>query len=303
MRFDEAELAIVRRAYARQMLALAGIADNPELEAAFAAVPRERFVGPPPWQIIRPGGYWTLPSEDPALLYQDVLLVLSPERGVNNGSPLLHAIWLNALGPLAGARVAHIGAGTGYYSAILARLVGAAGHVLAVEFDPALVERARSSLAGTENVTLLEGDGAAFPQEPVDAVYVNFAVARPAEAWLDQLRPGGRLIFPLGLPGRGAANGRRAGAGFRIERLANGFSAASLGPAFFVFAEGALAASNADREALQAAFDNGGAEFVRSLRWKEPPAPDRSWFVGTGWSLSYDEVADRAGRAGRKRSA
>jgi protein-L-isoaspartate(D-aspartate) O-methyltransferase len=48
--FDEAALAIVRRAYARQMLAVAGVEDA-ALEAAFATVRRERFIGPPPWQI------------------------------------------------------------------------------------------------------------------------------------------------------------------------------------------------------------------------------------------------------------
>ena len=44
------ELAIVRRAYARQMLAILGV-DNPAIEAAYAAVRREAFLGPPPWTL------------------------------------------------------------------------------------------------------------------------------------------------------------------------------------------------------------------------------------------------------------
>jgi protein-L-isoaspartate(D-aspartate) O-methyltransferase len=294
MIFNQARLDIVRRAYARQILAVAGAGDNLALEEAFARVPRERFIGPEPWQIVGLRGYQTLPSADPVLVYQDVMFALSPGRGVNNGSPLLHALWLNALGPLEGARVAHVGAGTGYYSAILSRLVGESGQVLAVEYDAALVERAERNLAGFDNVSLIQGDGGALAFEPIDAIYVNFAVGRPAEHWIDALKPGGRLIFPLGSPGRRrrrAASGQHAdGAGFRIERRAQGFAASWLGAAFFVGAEGVLAPSADEREHLHAAFENGGAALVRSMRWKEPPALGRSWFVGTGWSLSYEDV-------------
>ena len=290
--FDNTRLAIVREAYARQILAVANIVGNPALMHAFATVPREDFIGPPPWQIVGPRGYRPVASDDPVVAYQDVNFALSPGRGVNNGSPLLHAIWLNALGPLDGARIVHVGAGTGYYSAILSRLVGDRGHVLAVEFDSELVERAQRNLDGFENVSLIEGEGAALPFEPVDAIYVTFAVGRPAATWLEALRPGGRLIFPLGQPGRrrGTSGGRHGdGGGFRIERTARGFAASWLGSAFFVCADGVLAPSPEDREALHAAFEAGGMPFVRSLRWKQPPSPDRSWFIGTGWSLGYDE--------------
>ena len=49
---DKGELDIVRRAYAKQITAAAGIEDA-RIEAAFAAVPREHFLGPGPWQILR----------------------------------------------------------------------------------------------------------------------------------------------------------------------------------------------------------------------------------------------------------
>lgn len=292
MSCKEAELAIIRRAYAKEMLALAGVSSNPALEEAFASIRREGFIGPPPWHIVGPRGYRVLVSGDPAPIYEDVLIALSPERGVNNGSPVLHAIWLNALGPLEGKRVAHIGAGTGYYSAILSRLVGERGQVLAVEWDAELVERAERNLSDFKNVAVIEGDGATLALEPVDAIYVNFAVGRPAENWIDALAPGGRLIFPLGVPGlwRGAFRRRHAdGAGFRIERCPSGFAATWLGGAYFVSAVGALAPSAEECEPLHAAFEKGGMESVRSLRWKEPPSPERSWFIGSGWSLSYDE--------------
>ena len=82
------------------------------------------------------------------MLYQDLVIALDPARGVNNGSPSLHAKLLEALGPKPGEHIVHVGAGAGYYSAILAELVGPTGRVTAVEFDAALAERAKTLLSG-----------------------------------------------------------------------------------------------------------------------------------------------------------
>jgi protein-L-isoaspartate(D-aspartate) O-methyltransferase len=295
--FDEHELAVIRRAFAKQILAVAGIEADACLEDAMAAVPRERVLGPPPWQISRaPRGYETVPSHDPAIVYQDVLFALLSRRGVNNGSPSLHARWLHALSLGEGERVAHIGAGSGYYTAILAHLVGSRGHVFAVEFDPALAELARDNLSDRPNVTVIEGDGAEWPREAVDAVYVNVAVGRPADGWIEHLRPNGRLVLPLGVPRPkpspwGGIHSLH-GAGLCVTRHTGGFAARWLGPVSFVCAEGRLSPAGAEREALQAAFERGGIEFVRSLIWKESAAPGRCWFTGSGWALSYDEVPE-----------
>jgi protein-L-isoaspartate(D-aspartate) O-methyltransferase len=199
--FSRDELAIVRRAYARQMLAILGV-DNPPIEAAYAAVPREAFLGPAPWTASSPfTGYRPLSGRDPVVLYQNLLIALDPARGVNNGSPSLHAKLLEALGPKPGEHIVHVGAGAGYYSAILAELVGPAGQVTAVEFDTALAARAESFLFGRGNVRVVHGDGARWPETATDGVYVNFAVSRPADRWIEGLSPGGRLVFPLGVPG------------------------------------------------------------------------------------------------------
>ena len=294
--FDERALATVRRAYAAQMLAIAGVVGTPALEQAFAAVPREHFLGTPPWQVARFGSYVVLPGIDPVLAYQDVLFALAPERGVNNGSPSLHARWLHRAAITPGDRVVHVGSGTGYYTALIAHLVGTSGHVTAVEYDGRLADLARTNLGHLANVTVVEGDGARWPQEETDCVYVNVSVEQPAPAWVDHLASGGRLIFPLGVPrpSSGAKGFRHAqhGAGFRIERRgADLFAAAFLGPAFFVCGEGELTGTDAEREALKAAFERGGAEFARSLRWRQPSDPERSCFVGSDWSLCHDEVA------------
>ncbi len=293
--FSEDDLAVIRRAYAKQILAVCMIADDAPLEEAFAAIPRERFLGSPPWQMSRPPrGYQVLPSNDPAIVYQDVLIALSSQRGINNGSPSLHAQWLHALSLRKGERVAHIGAGTGYYTALMAHLVGRNGHVLAVEFDPALAELAQKNLADWPNVTVIAGDGAEWPREAVDAVYVNFSVERPAASWVENLRPGGRLLFPLGVPRPKPSpwGGTHSlhGASLCVTRQESGLSVRWLGPASFVCAEGALSQPGPAREALQASFERGGIEFVRSLIWRETAAPGRCWFTGSGWALSYDEV-------------
>jgi protein-L-isoaspartate(D-aspartate) O-methyltransferase len=82
--FSPAELAVARRAYARQMTASLGV-DNPAIEAAYAAAPLEAFLGPPPWTASSPfTGYRPLSGSDPVVLYQDLLIALDPARGVNN---------------------------------------------------------------------------------------------------------------------------------------------------------------------------------------------------------------------------
>ena len=119
--FDEAELAIVRRAFARQMMAIAEVQDD-RVEQAFAAVRREKFLGPEPWQFVLWKQTVTLPRSDPVSIYQDVVIALVPGRGVNNGSPSLHAKMMHDLAVEPGQHVAHIGAGAGYYTAMLAEL-------------------------------------------------------------------------------------------------------------------------------------------------------------------------------------
>jgi len=112
-----------RAFFASLITAQAGLPTG-RLSEAFAATPRERFLGPGPWKIFTSTGYITTPTDDPAFLYQDVTVALSEASKINNGQPVLHAVGLSALNPQPGEMAVHIGAGTGYYTAILARLVG-----------------------------------------------------------------------------------------------------------------------------------------------------------------------------------
>ena len=116
------------------------------LRDAFADTAREAFLGPPPWLLLGNefGRRW---CDDPRELYQDVLVGLAVERGINNGQPSLHARGLAACDPHTGDTALHVGAGGGYYSAILARLVGPSGHVVAYEIEADLAQHAAAQLA------------------------------------------------------------------------------------------------------------------------------------------------------------
>ena len=91
-------------------------------------------------------GYVKTPDDDPAFLYQDTLLALDPNRGINIGQPSWHALWLDAIDVRQGETVLQVGAGTGYYSAILAQLAGSNGRVHAYEIDPGLAAHASNNL-------------------------------------------------------------------------------------------------------------------------------------------------------------
>jgi protein-L-isoaspartate(D-aspartate) O-methyltransferase len=82
------------------------------------------------------------------------------------------------------------------------------------------------------------------------------------------------------------------GAGLCVTRKSTGLAVQWLGHVSFVCAEGRLSQPGEDRQALQAAFERGGMEFVRSLVWRETAPPGRCCFTGSGWALSYDEVPE-----------
>ncbi|MDC6168716.1 protein-L-isoaspartate O-methyltransferase family protein [Paucibacter sp. XJ19-41] len=269
-----------RRFYARFIVASAGASDE-RLVAAFEAVPREDYVGPGPWPVFIGSGYLPTISDDPGLLYQDVLIGLAPERGINNGQPTLHARCLAAVAPAAGETVVHIGAGSGYYTAVLAHLVGPDGRVLAYEIEADLAARARQNLAWAgERVEVMAASASAGPLPACDVIYVNAGATHPPAAWLDALKIGGRLIFPL-TPDTGM------GCMLRITRLGErSYAATALMRVAFIPCIGArdLAAS----QSLAAALERQSLGAVRSLH--RDSSPDASvWCAGPGWWLSTAE--------------
>ena len=284
------DLAVIRRAYAKQVMAAAGVGDA-KIEAAFAAVPREKFLGPGPWPILRWGrGHVLSPNADPVYLYADVLVGIDRQRELNNGQPSFHALLMSRMAPSAGDHVVHVGSGTGYYSAILAHAVGEAGRVTAIEYDARLARLAAENLASLPHVTVVQGDGAEVDFDPADGIYVNAGATRPADIWLDRLKPKGRLILPLSTDkGFGAGEPEqmaRHGAVFRIQRLEDRFAAKWLSPvAIFPCAGMRDPESEA---ALARALANGGWDFVKSLRRDNDVPIERCWLWADGWCLTYD---------------
>ena len=129
-----------RRFYAEEIRVVAGVS-SPGLIKAFASVPRERFLGPPPWQFssgISLSGAHYRSTSDIRDLYHDVSVALKSERFLNNGQPTMVARLVAALDLTPGKRVIHVGCGTGYYTAISAEAVGSKGAVVALEVDPDL---------------------------------------------------------------------------------------------------------------------------------------------------------------------
>ncbi|WEK52571.1 MAG: methyltransferase domain-containing protein [Candidatus Kaistia colombiensis] len=278
-------IAAARRAYAENLRSRAGLRSE-AVVAAFASVPRERFVGPPPWRIKDPSewvDFWTATSRDPTALYQDVLVTLDRERGINNGQPSLWALVVDHLAIRPGMSIVHLGCGTGYYTAILAELAGPEATILAVEIEPALAERAREALRPWPQVRIVHGDGAHLGLPPADCVVASAGATHPLALWLDALKPGGQLLFPM-------TSAHGPGGMLLITRLTAGGHAAQFlcGAAFIPF----VGARDArfDRSLARALLRDRGAS-VRSLRRRAHGEEESCWLHGDGWCLSRLEPA------------
>ena len=148
--------------------------------AAIGAVPRELFV----------------PPAFAELAYADEALQLA--AGATISAPSMVAVMVTAMEPTAGQRVLEVGAGSGYAAAVFA---AAGATVTGVEINPDLVERARVAvaLAGAEaRVTLQAADGmAGWPAgAPYDRVVASASIEAVPVAWLEQVAPGGLILYP-----------------------------------------------------------------------------------------------------------
>lgn len=153
---------------------------------AVAAVRREDFV----------------PAQYRELAFADMQIPLrgAPgEPGEVMLSPKLEARMLQELGLTPQDKVLEIGTGSGYFTALLARVTS---HVTSVEIVPEFTERAQGKLhsAGLSNVALEVGDGALGwgQAAPFDAIVLTASVPVLPDAFKTQLKPGGRLLAVIG---------------------------------------------------------------------------------------------------------
>ena len=289
----------IRRRYARKLRRKAHLRSR-LLVRAFAEVRREDFMGPGPWKVI-PGlakrrstharkqnpfrslltYYRTTPDSNPRHIYEDLLVGIVPERLLNNGLPSFLARCLDALELKRGNRVVHVGCGTGYYTAILAHVVGPRGKVIALEIDSEVAPRARENLSPHRNVEMLQVDGTTYDPGTVDAIFVNAGANFPCSTWLDSLSPDGRLVFPLITMAPGRAMG---GVMYRIRRRNSIYEANVVSMVSIFPCVGAI-----EREAdalVREAFSRGGHQKVRTLRRDPHDRDPACWLHGSGFCLS-----------------
>lgn len=278
---DHPNLSEARRWYAEELRATAPIRRNESVVDAFAVVPRERFLGPGPWRVLPPmrlDEVYLTPDDDPRRVYHDVLVAIDEKRRLNNGQPSLWARLFDQLDLKVGERVLQIGAGTGYYTAVLAEMIGPSGHIAAVEHDQDLADRADDNLSPWPQVEVIAGDGTTFDPGEVDVVVAFAGATHPAPLWLDRLADGGRLMMPLTAESQ-------SGFFLKATRTGETFAAASLGPCGFFPCVGGR-----DDEAglrLEAAIGTLGAPVpVRTLHLGAPPDGEaRVWYAGPGFWL------------------
>jgi protein-L-isoaspartate(D-aspartate) O-methyltransferase len=266
-----------RRSYAEELRFQTQMSSE-ALVAAFAKVPRERFVRPGPWRILGIDGFWKTEDADPRNVYHNVLITLDEGKGINNGQPSLWAQHLDRLDLRAGDHVLHLGCGTGYYSAILAEVVGPEGKVVAMDIDAGMAEWARVALMPWPQVTVVYGDGAVGPFEAANVVVVSAGATHPMAAWLAAVKLGGRLLFPL-TPDAGT------GAMAHLTRWsADRFEARIIFGAMFIPFSGARDREVGKELAHALARDRGDG--VRSLRCDAHEKEQSCWLHGEGWCFS-----------------
>ena len=176
MEFEQRRERLVERLRER------GVIERGSTAEALRAVPRHEFV----------------PEQQRDEAYQDRPLPIGEGQTVS--APHMVAAMIERLDLREGEAVLEIGTGCGYHAAVTAEVVGP-GNVYSVEYVPELADRARETLEGLGyEVAVRTGDGHEGWSEhaPYDAAYLTCAAEEIPSAVVEQVRPGGRVLAPVG---------------------------------------------------------------------------------------------------------
>ena len=179
---DLIDFDLLRERMVERQIAARGL-DDPALLAAFRAVPREAFVD----KAYR------------AQAYQDSPLPIAGGQTISQ--PYIVALTISAAEIGAGQKILEVGAGSGYAAAVISRI---AKEVVAIERLPGLAGAAQERLAGLgyDNVRIVAADGTLglAKEAPFDAIVAAASGSHVPERWISQLKPGGRVVMPVGEP-------------------------------------------------------------------------------------------------------
>lgn len=278
------DLVAARRWFAEDVREVAPVVHNQAIVDAFAVVPRENYLGDGPWGIhsrLSVGEIHQSKSSSAHHLYHDVLISIDEDSGINNGLPSLWARVFDSLDIKPGATVIQVGAGVGYYTAILAELVSPTGRVIAYEIEFDLAKRAARNLAHYTNVEVVCDDATKAESIPkFDALVACAGATHVPMRWLESLKNYGQMILPF-------TGMNQWGFLMHLTKRDEELPVKSLGPCGFYHCEGARldTEEQAISEALKAA--SGSAPDIDQYHLGQHPSdPSRSWVTGQNYWIS-----------------
>ena len=281
------DLSARRRFFADEIAAVSGISTNGLVEA-LAEVPRERFLMPGPWLVKGEGDHFsggrTTPDADPRHVYHNYAIAIDPARELYNGNPAFLSTLIDRLVLRPGARVLHVGAGLGYYTALLGSTVGPSGRVVAIEVDSSLATQARENLSSMPWIDVTHGDALGPFRDSFDGILVNAGVTHPLDSWLDALAPGGRMVLPLTVAMSGTIG---KGIVVQIVKGADGQFAASFVTMVAIYSAVGLRDDALNRGLGQVLRTNPFPK-LRRLRRDAHDQTASCWLHGSGCCFSLD---------------
>jgi protein-L-isoaspartate(D-aspartate) O-methyltransferase len=242
-----------RNWFAEDLRVASPVVHNLAIIEAFAKIPREKYLGAGPWRIqprLLDKPTYTSPTAEPHHIYHDVMVSIDHDRDLNNGLPSLWAFFFDRLAISPGETILQVGAGVGYFTAILAELATPDGRVIAYEIDENLAKRTEANLKEYTNVEVIPGDATkAENLQNLDAVVVFAGATHVPEIWLSSLSQSGCIVIPF-------TADDQWGFMLLLEKRGGSFPVSSLGTCGFYHCGGAQKSNEA--AALKNALESTG---------------------------------------------